>query len=164
MADSECTALLKWALPRLGRRYKGYENVRGQVEKRIRRRVAALGLSSVAEYRARLEADLEEWAELDRLCFVTISRFYRDRKVWEALRDEVLPAQAKSAEIEYEERFRVLCTGAASGEEPYTLSMLWALELAERYPRLSLDIVATDVDERVLERARVAVLRRGLVA
>ncbi len=158
-ADS--VTFLEWALPRLRRRWKGYKNVRGQVEKRIRRRIAALGLSGFSAYRARLEADPDEWLVLDSLCFVTISRFYRDHRVWETLRDRVLPTLADAAVARDETRLRCWSVGCASGEEPYTLSILWAHALADRYSNLCLEIVATDVDEEVLDRARAGVYGAG---
>lgn len=46
-------------------------------------------------------------------------------------------------------------------EEPYTLSIAWALDLAQRYPGLRLRILAADVDEHVLHRARVAEYAAG---
>jgi chemotaxis protein methyltransferase CheR len=158
-ADS--VTFLQWALPRLHRRYRGYKNVRGQVEKRVRRRISALGLSGFSEYRARLETDPNEWVVLDGLCGVTISRFHRDRQVWDTLRDEVLPTLADDATAAREHRLRCWSLGCASGEEPYTLSILWTLALAERYPNLSLGVLATDVDDEVLERARLAVYEAG---
>ena len=60
MTDPELTALLQWALPRMGLRWAGYRRVRGQVEKRVRRRIAALALDGVAGYRARLAEDPDE--------------------------------------------------------------------------------------------------------
>jgi chemotaxis protein methyltransferase CheR len=161
MTDAESVTFLQWALPRLHRRFRGYKNVRGQVEKRIRRRIAALGLSGFSEYRARLEEDPDEWNVLDGLCGVTISRFHRDRQVWATLRDEVLPTLADDATAAREPRLRCWSLGCASGEEPYTLSILWTLELADRYPHLSLGVLATDVDEEVLERARLAIYEAG---
>lgn len=161
MTEAECVTFLQWALPRLQRRFRGYKNVRGQVEKRIRRRIAALGLSGFSEYRARLEADADEWGVLDSLCRVTISRFNRDQRVWETLRDDVIPTLAGAAMAAGEHRLRCWSLGCASGEEPYTLSILWTLELAELHPNLSLEVLATDVDDEVLERARVAVYDPG---
>ncbi|HSP81167.1 MAG TPA: chemotaxis protein CheR, partial [Myxococcaceae bacterium] len=71
MTDAECVELLRWAAPRLGLRWEGFRRVRGQVCKRMARRVKALGLESVAAWRERLEADPAEWAVLDGLCRVT---------------------------------------------------------------------------------------------
>jgi chemotaxis protein methyltransferase CheR len=161
MNDAECVAFLQWALPRLGLRWEGFRNVRGQVCKRIRRRISKLGLGDMAAYRACLTADPAEWRILDDLCVVTISRFYRDRVVWDLLRDEVLPVAAQAARAARDEQLRCWSVGCASGEEGYTLSILWSLSVAERYPGLRIQVVATDVEEQVLERARAATYVAG---
>jgi chemotaxis protein methyltransferase CheR len=128
-------AFLQWALPRLGRRWAGYRKVRRQVCRRVRQRASELGLDGYDAYRARLESDPGEWEVLDGLMNVTISRFYRDRGVFEFLRDEVLRPG-----------MRVWSAGCASGEEPYTLALLCD----------DLDILATDVDPVLLRRAEAA--------
>lgn len=158
MADNACVAFLQWALPRIGRRWAGFRNVRGQACKRVRRRVAELGLADLDAYRQRLEEDPAEWAVLEQLCIVTISRFYRDRRVWNALRDEVLPALAEQRRGGV---LRCWSVGCASGEEPYTLAMLWSLDLAPRFKEVSLRVLATDLDEDVLRRARDGVYAAG---
>jgi chemotaxis protein methyltransferase CheR len=156
MSRRETIAFLQWAVPRLGLRWAGYRNVRGQVEKRVGRRVAELALPDLAAYRARLETDPAEWQVLSGLCGVTISRFYRDRCVWEAIADEVLPRAAEAALAARQTELRCWSLGCASGEEPYTLAIAWELKLVERYPGLRLSVVGTDFDERVLARARTA--------
>ena len=55
MKDADCTEFLQWALPRLGLRWPGFRRVRGQVCKRLRRRIAELGLRELVAYRALLE-------------------------------------------------------------------------------------------------------------
>jgi chemotaxis protein methyltransferase CheR len=157
MNDRECVALLQWALPRLGLRWHGFTNVRRQVCRRVSARAAALGLPDAAAYKRRLEDDPSELAALDALCFVTISRFYRDRRTFDLLRHELLPALAEEALARGETVLRAWSAGCASGEEPYTLSIVWHTELAARFPSLSLEILATDFDQEVLARARRAV-------
>lgn len=71
-------------------RWAGFRRVRRQVCKRIRGRVADLGLTDLAGYRALLETDAAEWQRLDGLCRISISRFYRDREVWRYLEREIL--------------------------------------------------------------------------
>ena len=156
MKDANCVALLRWAAPRLGLRWAGFVNVRGQVCKRIRRRITELGLNGVAAYRMYLVAKPEEWQELARACVVTISRFYRDAEVWRALGAEVLPRCAEAALEAGETELACWSAGCASGEEPYTLALLWDLELAAHYPGLRLRVLGTDLDASVLERARAA--------
>jgi chemotaxis protein methyltransferase CheR len=156
MKDPECVALLRSSAARLGLSWQGFRNVHGQVCKRIRRRIAALGLPGLSAYQALLERDPTEWWELERACAVTISRFYRDAPMWQCLRDELLPRLAQAAIDAGEELLSCWSIGCASGEEPYTLSIVWQLELAERYPSLRLRILATDLGADVLARARRA--------
>ena len=154
MTDRECVELLQWAAPRLRLRWEGFRRVRGQVCKRLGRRLKALGLQGAAAYRARLEADPAEWEVLDALCRVTISRFYRDHRVFDVLREELLPALLRDARARGEDVLRVWSAGCASGEEPYTVAVLFRFGLAPAFPGMRLELLATDADEALLERAR----------
>lgn len=162
MKNDACTRLLQWCLPRLGMRWAGFRKVRRQVCKRIARRMAALGLADADAYRRRLEADPAEWRVLDGLCRVTISRFFRDRGVFARLGDAVLPEIAARVAARGADTVRAWCAGCASGEEAYSLNVLWRLGAAGRTaPGLSLAIVATDADGRLLERARAGTYAAG---
>ena len=161
MNDAECVTFLQWALPRLRLRWPGFRKVRRQVCRRIDRRRRELGLPDLAGYRAHLEINDEEWAVLDGLCRVTISRFYRDRGVYELLEREVTPELARRALARGETELRAWSAGCASGEEPYTLALMWELTLAPRYPGLAFTVLATDLDDAVLGRARAACFGPG---
>lgn len=154
MTDADCVAFLQWALPRLDMRWTGFRKVRGQVCKRIRRRMAELGLEGYAAYRQLLETDPDEWRVLDECCHITISRFFRDRDVFERLRRSVLPDIARRA-IRENRPARIWSAGCASGEEPYTLKILWDLEAVPSLPGAAIMIVATDIDRTMLERAQI---------
>jgi chemotaxis protein methyltransferase CheR len=149
--DRECVEFLQWALPRLRLRWPGFRKVRRQVCRRVRRRSAELGLAGCAGYREYLEAQPQEWQVLDGLLHITISRFYRDRGVFDVLVHDVLPALAGDAA---DNRLSIWSAGCASGEEPYTLALAWNLELHDRFPEFRLRVLATDVDAAVLRRAR----------
>jgi chemotaxis protein methyltransferase CheR len=154
--DREGVALLQWAAPRLGLRWRGFKNVRRQVVRRIATRMKDLGIADVESYRERLERDPEELAVFGRLSFVTISRFYRDHRVYDALRDRILPELAARGE-----GARAWSVGCASGEEPYGVMLVWRFCVAPRFPGSDLAIIATDFDETVLERARRGVYEEG---
>jgi chemotaxis protein methyltransferase CheR len=155
MRDEDCVIFLQWALPRLDLTWPGFRKVRRQVCKRIKRRMHSLGIASFADYRARLEADPAEWPVLDGFCRITISRLYRDRSTFEVLRHMVLLEIAVRAAAEQREA-RIWSAGCASGEEPYTLKILWDLEVAPQFADAFVDIIATDLDEALLDRARRA--------
>jgi len=149
--DTECVRFLQWGLPRLRLRWPGFRKVRRQVCKRLARRLRELNLMELSAYAAHLDAHPEEWAVLDGLCHITISRFYRDRAVFDYLDEKILPvlAETRGANV-----LRCWSAGCASGEEVYTLLLLWTVRHAARAPGADLRVVATDVDEPVLERAR----------
>ncbi len=152
--DVDCVNFLQWTLPRLQMRWPGFRKVRKQVCKRIERRRQELGLPDVTAYRAYLETEPAEWAVLDRLCRISISRFYRDRAVFDHLYQVILPALAEMALVQGENELPGWSIGCASGEEVYTLSLIWHLGLRTRFPALTFRLVATDADERLLQRAR----------
>jgi chemotaxis protein methyltransferase CheR len=154
MNDPELVAFLRWGLPRAGLRWQGYRKVRGRVRKKLNERLRELELPDIAAYRGRLEADPQEWAVVDALCRITISRFHRDRGVFDHLLRVVLPSLALRASERGAEAIQCWSAGCASGEEPYTLRILWELGLPAERVRVPLRIVATDIDAPLLERAR----------
>ncbi|MEE9300952.1 MAG: CheR family methyltransferase [Alphaproteobacteria bacterium] len=160
MKDTDCIDFLQWALPRLHLRWRGFRRVRRQVCKRISRRMAELGLTDASSYRGYLECHDDEWARLDGFCWISISRFYRDRGVYDFLGQEVLPALIANRRWGARELW-VWSVGCASGEEPYGLALVWHFVLGPAHPNLDLRIVATDVDPVLLERARRACYPQG---
>jgi len=157
MRDQECVALLQWALPRLGLRWPGFRRVRRQVCKRISRRMAELGLPDAAAYRARLAADPAEWSVLDTYCWISISRFCRDRGVFEDLAGAILPDLARAAMARDRRALHAWSAGCASGEEPYSLRLAWDFAVAPALPGAELHILATDASPALLARAKRAV-------
>lgn len=160
MRDAECIAFLQWALPRMGFRWPGFRKVRGQVCKRVGRRVRELGLGDLGEYREYLGVHSDEWVVLDGFCRITISRFFRDRGVYETLGNEILPELARKCALTGEV-LHVWSAGCGAGEEPYSISVLCRLSSELEVRRSDICIQATDSDEHQLERARLAIYPVG---
>ncbi len=153
---------LQWALPRLRLRWEGFRKVRRQVCKRLMRRIEELGLSCFSAYREYLDRGPEEWQVVDYLCAITISRFYRDRKVFDILRERVLPRLANDVVDEGGNELRCWSAGCSSGEEPYTLQIIWRMGMSPQMNReISLRMVATDMNKEMLERAKQGLYRPG---
>lgn len=161
MTDEECVDFLKWCLPRLRLRWPGFRKVRRTVCKRVQKRIRALGLGDVAAYRLCLEQTPQEWSDLDALCRIPRSRFYRDGAVFDFLGDAVLPELARAGRARGEKVLRAWSAGSASGEEPYTLAIIWGLSVEPGFPEVTLRIQASEVDETLVERARQACYQAG---
>ena len=151
--DPEGVQFLQWSLPRLHLRWPGFRKVRRPVYKRVNRRLQELRLPSLEAYRGYLEDHPSEWATLDTLCWINISRFYRDRSVFQHLANEILPQLAQRVIARREREMLCWSAGCAGGEEPYTLSIIWRTCLAKQFPQLRLRIVATDIDPLAIHRA-----------
>jgi len=153
MKDSECVALLQDIAPRLRMQWKGFRRVRTQVCKRLEKRIKSLKLKDVSNYRTYLDNNEQEWNTLLQLCRVTISRFYRDKLVFSQLEQIYLPLLAQQTITHGEKTLKIWSIGCASGEEPYTLSIIWKHILSEQFPGINMAISATDIDNKLLERA-----------
>jgi chemotaxis protein methyltransferase CheR len=155
MNKKECTEFLQWCLPKLRMRWAGFRKVRTQVCKRLSHRLDELSLPDLTAYKSFLDTHTKEWQTLDRFCRISISRFYRDREVFDSLCIEVLPLLAGNVFPTEETAIRCWSAGCCSGEEPYTLQIIWYKNVL---PQVSLkrllQIVATDADGHLLERAR----------
>lgn len=153
MQDNDCVEFLQWVLPRLRMRWPGFRKVRAQVCKRIDRRMRQLNIENIVAYQAYLKEHQHEWSLIDGFTRITISRFYRDKTMFAFLTQQVLPALIQRFVRNGNTQLRAWSAGCASGEEPYTLSLLWTLQLQSAYPGINLAITATDAGAGMLDRA-----------
>lgn len=111
------------------------------------------GMKSVEELAAamRLEPTEKLLQEVADAMTTNESFFFRDGKPFEEFRDFVIPylRQARAAE----KSIRIWSAGCSSGQEPYSLAMLFR-DMAGQFLDWKVNIVATDVSERILARAR----------
>jgi len=161
MRDTECIEFLQWALPQIGFRWPGFRKVRGQVCKRVGRRTGELGLDDTASYREYLDTHPDEWKILDGFCRITISRFFRDRGVYETLGGEVLPELARQCASTGTSVIDIWSAGSGAGEEPYSIAILHRLSENPDLRKAGVRILATDSDEHQLDRARTAIYPLG---
>ena len=133
-------------------------------DKCLRRRIAvrmrACGVHTYGDYRSVLTRTPAEIELLRDALTINVTRFYRNRETWDALRTRFLPPlwDARAGRLD------VWSAGCSSGEEPYTVAMLIASLCEERgraswLERLTID--ATDVDRDSMARAAAARYPRG---
>jgi len=128
---------------------------RASLMRRVRRRMADVGIGSFQEYSEHLELHAEEFTALFDTLLINVTGFFRDAAAWSALRERVLPNIVD--ETDGWGNIRGWSAGCASGEEVYTLAMLLAEELGEADFKQRVKLYATDIDEDALRRARTAV-------
>jgi chemotaxis protein methyltransferase CheR len=135
---------------------EGYGKVRRGATKRISRHMKALDCRDVEEYLGLLERNPPERAKAKEFLTVTISRFFRDPDLWETLMERIIPDLTRAGEA-----VQVWSAGCASGEEPYSLKILWDRMGRRRATMTPLEIRATDINPAVLKKAREALYPRS---
>lgn len=141
---------LKEVAPLFGLQWRPFR--RRGVKRRIERRLAKVGLSHFDEYLLKVKRGPEEQSQLSEILTVTISRFYRDRKLFDLLERSLIPAIIKNKKEKDE--FKIWSIGCANGEEPYSLSVLWKARFENKFPNIRLMILSTDINEALLKRAK----------
>jgi chemotaxis protein methyltransferase CheR len=117
---------------------------RGQMERRIRSFAQARGKSSLLDYLALMahdEGELDQF--LDRMT-INVSQLWRNPLQWQALAEQVIPVLAVHG------RIRAWSAGCSYGAEVFTLAAV----CREAAPQATLEVRGSDIDERVLARAR----------
>jgi chemotaxis protein methyltransferase CheR len=117
---------------------------RGQMERRVRTFAQRRGTPDLAAYGARLKADRDELdAFLDRVT-INVSHLWRHEDQWSSLGTTILP------ELAVRGRVRCWSAGSSYGAEAFTLAAV----ARESVPSADVEIQGTDLDRRMVERAR----------
>ena len=150
---SDLEALVEYLKRTRGFDFTGYK--RTSLERRIRKRMQAVGIASIPDYLDFLEVHPEEFAGLFDTVLINVTSFFRDPSTWDFFAEKVIPEivgrRVAPAPI------RVWSAGCASGEEAYTLAMLFAEHLGIDAFKDMVKIYATDLDDDALSRGRQGV-------
>jgi chemotaxis methyl-accepting protein methylase len=138
--------------------WKGYRKVRKGVKKRLNRHMQSLGCRTVEAYLKVIEAHEQIRRECQRRLTVSISRFFRDTALWQALQNEVLP---QLAAIEGTAPLAFWSAGCACGEEAYSISLLWHRLKSGGQALPKLNIIATDVNPDCLFKAQTGIYNQS---
>ncbi len=123
---------------------------------RLSKRLRALGLRNFAKYYQLVDTDEEERRTMLDAITTNETHFFREPGHFDFLEQHVFPRwRQEGAAGQRPTRLRVWSAGCSSGEEPYLLAMLLLKHF--RVERWDLEVLATDISTRVLEKAREAV-------
>jgi two-component system CheB/CheR fusion protein len=150
--DRDFEALLEFLKHNRGFDFTGYK--RTTLERRVQKRMETVGVEGYAHYLEKLNEDPAEFTLLFNTLLINVTRFFRDEVPWRHLAETVIPGLIERAPAAMP--IRIWSAGCASGEEAYSLAMLFAEALGVDRFRDRVKIYATDVDEEALAQARLA--------
>lgn len=123
---------------------------RPYLERRVAARMRLLGLTTYRQYAERLDAHPEEYAAFVQTLTINVTDFFRDGGMWDALREEVIPAILSEKQRHRGRTIRVWSAGCATGEEPYSVAMLLLDLLGDQAREYIIAINGTDIDPEAL--------------
>ncbi len=135
---------------KLGRDFSDYKT--GTLMRRIQRRMHVLRTDEVQDYIEQLRKQPQEAEMLFRELLISVTRFFRDRGAFEALEAKVILELL--ADPRATDPIRVWVVGCATGEEAYSVAILLKEALLRSECRRTVQIFATDVDDRAITVAR----------
>jgi two-component system CheB/CheR fusion protein len=132
------------------------------VSRRIERRLALNRSLDLDAYVAQLRSDPRELSSLYEDLLIGVTRFFRDEDAFEALRTRVIPDIVSQAAPD--DQIRVWIPGCATGQEAYSVAMLFHDELRAQDRAVPLKVLATDVHRASLDVASAGIYSELQVA
>lgn len=146
--------ILRLLAIRTGHDFMHYK--RATVLRRLERRMQVCAVSNMQEYLAYLEINPEETKGLLADMLIGVTNFFRDRDAFEALERQVIPELLSEVRNGQGDGIRAWCAGCSTGEEAFSLAMLFSSEAEREKISPKIQVFATDVDERAIAIGRRA--------
>ena len=129
-------------------------------ERQMRRRIDTLikrhSMSSYEEFVAAIKADKNLFEEFVNYLTINVSEFYRNPEQWKLLDEEIIPVLVKK----YGTNLKIWSAACSTGDEPYSLVMAFSKHI----PINKIKIIATDIDNQVLDKARMGLYNAKSIA
>ncbi len=129
-------------------------------ERQMKRRLDALirkhGFKGYDEYVTALKSDMEIYKEFITYMTINVSEFFRNANQWELLESTIFPYIFDR----FGKNITIWSAACSTGDEPYSLAMI----LGKFMPLRRINIIATDIDAQILEKAKTGLYNAKSVA
>lgn len=129
-------------------------------EKQMRRRINTLitknNVKTYNDYVALIKKDKEKFDQFINFLTINVSEFYRNPDQWKILEGQVVPELIKK----FGKNLKIWSAACSTGDEPYSLVMA----LSRQVPLANIKIIATDIDNQVLDTARMGLYNEKSIA
>lgn len=120
--------------------------------RRIERRMTLHQIEDLSSYTLYLRENPHEVEALFRELLIRVTNFFRDPVAFEVLKKEVIPHLLRNKS--YDTPVRIWVPGCSTGEEAYSLAILFREHMQEIAKNYKIQIFATDIDSGAIETAR----------
>jgi two-component system CheB/CheR fusion protein len=136
----------------------------GTLQRRIERRMgmAAIATGDTDRYLELLRGNSSELNLLARDLLINVTSFFRDSKVFDLLADKIVPDLVRNHSLD--DSLRIWVAGCSTGEETYSLAMLFREQIVAAKRNIKLQVFASDVDPDAVVRAREGLYQNAIEA
>jgi two-component system, chemotaxis family, CheB/CheR fusion protein len=136
----------------------------GTLRRRIERRMAmaAIETDDMDRYLEILRSDASELDVLAKDLLINVTSFFRDPKVFDLLVEKIIPDLVRHHSPD--RPLRIWIAGCSTGEETYSLAMLFYEQIAAAKRNIKLQVFASDVDPDAVASAREGLYRGTIEA
>ncbi len=138
------------------------DNKKYLLEGRLSKRLDVLDIKEYEDYLKLLQYGAEREQELTSLFeLITINEtsFFRNEPQFYALETQIVNEIVLAKKSAGKRLLRFWSAASSSGEEAYTMAMVFLEKIKPRYPGIELEIVGTDINSQVLETAEAGIYR-----
>jgi len=121
---------------------------RPQMERRINSFMRSVSSNNYSDFINLLKTNKEIYRKFLDHITINVSEFFRNSNHWEILEKQIIPELLKDNKT-----LKIWSAGCSTGEEAYSLAIM----CSERHISLSEPILATDIDNEVLEKADMGI-------
>lgn len=164
-SEVELQPILKLLKQHTGYDFHGYKE--GTLIRRVLRRMGLHHMQKLRQYADFLRDHPEETSRLFKDLLISVTGFFREPEAFERLAQEVVAQQLQTElhtalQTDTGEPIRIWVPGCATGEEAYSLAILYMEQMQALQVERQLQIFATDIDDQALEVARSGVYPEGI--
>lgn len=152
--------ILECLQKRQGYNFFGYK--KNTLVRRIQRRMSLHALNAWSDYAELIKHDANEVSALFHDLLIGVTGFFRDPEAWRQLREKII--RPLVAEIAADQPLRIWVPGCSTGEEAYSLAMLFMEELREQDRHCPLQVFATDANRDAVRSGRQGIYPLGIAA
>lgn len=136
----------------------------GTLQRRIERRIgiAALEIDNMDGYLEILRRDERELDLLAKDLLINVTSFFRDAKVFDLLKQKIIPELIDKHPLD--RPLRIWIAACSTGEEAYSLAILFQEEIEAAKRNIRLQLFASDVDAEAVATAREGLFPKTIEA
>ena len=160
LAEEAMMKIITVLRARTGHDFRHYK--RATMLRRIERRLQVRGVSTLPQYCELLETDAREPDALLKDMLIGVTNFFRDREAFDTLERDVIQDMCKGKKAD--EALRAWVTACSTGEEAYSMTMLFEDNLSLMSMPPALQVFASDIDDAAIAAARAGLYSTAIVA